>query len=40
MDQKITNEYLRWVNKVNEDKDLVKELQDIKDDESKIEDAF
>ena len=40
MDQKITNEYLRWVNKVNEDKDLVKELQDMKDDESKIEDAF
>lgn len=30
MDQKITKEYLRWVNQVNEDKDFVKELQDIK----------
>ena len=40
MDKKITNEYLRWVSFVKEDNDLVKELSLMKDDESKIEDAF
>lgn len=33
-------EYLRWTSLVNEDEDLIKELQDMKNDESKIEDAF
>ena len=40
MDNKIKQEYLRWVSKVNEDEDLINELSSIKDDESKIEDAF
>ena len=40
MDSKITQEYLRWVKNVKEDEDLIKELSDIKNDESKIEDAF
>ena len=40
MDKKITNEYLRWVSFVKEDNDLIKELSLMKDDESKIEDAF
>lgn len=40
MEKKIYNEYLRWVNSVKEDEDLIKELQSIKNDEAKIEDAF
>lgn len=40
MEKKIYNEYLRWVDSVKEDEDLIKELQSIKNDESKIEDAF
>lgn len=40
MEKKIYNEYLRWVDSVKEDEDLIKELQSIKNDEAKIEDAF
>ena len=40
MDKRIKEEYLRWCNSAFEDKDLVKELDLIKDDEDKIEDAF
>ena len=40
MENKINNEYLRWVECVSEDEDLIKELQSIKNDEAKIEDAF
>ena len=40
MDKRIKEEYLRWCNSAFEDKDLVKELESIKDDENKIEDAF
>ena len=40
MEKKIYNEYLRWVDSVKEDEDLINELQSIKNDESKIEDAF
>ena len=40
MDKRIKEEYLRWCNSALEDKDLVKELDSIKDDENKIEDAF
>ena len=40
MDKRIKEEYLRWCNSAFEDKDLVKELDSIKDDENKIEDAF
>ena len=36
----IKQEYLRWCSLANEDKDLVVELNSIKCDESKIEDAF
>ena len=40
MNKRIKEEYLRWCNSAFEDKDLVKELDLIKDDENKIEDAF
>ena len=40
MDKRIKEEYLRWCNSALEDKDLVQELDSIKDDENKIEDAF
>ena len=40
MDKRIKEEYLRWCNSAFEDKDLVQELDSIKDDENKIEDAF
>ena len=40
MNKKIENEYLRWVNRVTEDPDLIKELVEMKNDEAKIEDAF
>lgn len=40
MDKRIKEEYLRWCNSALEDKDLVQELDLIKDDENKIEDAF
>ena len=36
----ILNEYQRWCSLVKEDQDLINELKAIKDDESKIEDAF
>ena len=36
----ILNEYQRWCSLVKEDQDLIQELKAIKDDESKIEDAF
>ena len=40
LDKNILDEYLRWVERVNEDQDLINELSSIKDDEAKIEDAF
>ena len=40
MNKDILNEYLRWCSLANEDQDLVNELKSIKDDETKIEDAF
>ena len=40
MESKIKQEYLRWCDNVKEDDDLIKELSLIKDDDSKIEDAF
>ena len=40
MENNILKEYLRWTSRVNEDQDLINELKAIKDDESKIEDAF
>ena len=40
MDKKILQEYERWINNVQDDQDLIQELSLIKDDESKIEDAF
>ena len=40
MEEKMMNEYLRWCKNATEDIDLVNELKEIKNDESKIEDAF
>ena len=40
INEKIKKEYLRWCSSVNEDEDLIEELKAIKDDETKIEDAF
>ena len=40
IDEKILAEYQRWCSLVTEDKDLIQELKDIKNDEDKIEDAF
>ena len=40
INQDIVNEYKRWCSLVTEDQDLIKELKDIQNDESRIEDAF